>query len=67
VAQLADEVRDSTVYWFTILEVARERGDFVTAAQAQRELQRLGVRVRYGRRALLTSCATTGVEVRRGN
>lgn len=34
-------------YWFAILEIARERGDFDQAAKAKRELQRLGVHVSY--------------------
>jgi hypothetical protein len=46
----ADDVRESAVYWFTILEIAVEAGDHATAADAQRELFRLGVEVRYGTR-----------------
>ena len=40
---------DAPTYWFVILEIARERGDFKRAAEAQRQLRRLGVRVTYGR------------------
>ena len=40
---------DTPIYWFTILELAIDRGDFEQAAEAQRELARLGVRVQYGR------------------
>jgi hypothetical protein len=35
------------VYWFAALERAIEEGDFQKAAHAQRELDRLGVKVRY--------------------
>jgi hypothetical protein len=41
--------RDEPTYWFVVLEIARERGDFARAAEAQRQLERLGVSVRYGR------------------
>lgn len=37
------------VYWFVVLETALERSDFPTAAQAQQELERLGVHVQYER------------------
>jgi hypothetical protein len=36
-------------WWFLRLEAAVERGDHAAAAEAQRELERLGVSVRYGR------------------
>jgi hypothetical protein len=36
-------------WWFFRLEAAVERGDHQAAAEAQRELDRLGVRVAYGR------------------
>lgn len=39
--------RDQPVYWFAVLEIARERGDFDRAAEAKRQLQRLGVCVSY--------------------
>lgn len=35
------------VYWFAVLDMARERGEFDRAAKAQRELKRLGVVVRF--------------------
>jgi hypothetical protein len=38
---------DSPVYWFVVLHQARDSGDFATAAQAVRELERLGVSVIY--------------------
>ncbi len=41
------EVRDSPIYWFVVLEAARTRGDFDTAATAKRELDRLGIRLSY--------------------
>jgi len=40
---------DWPLYWFAKLEKAVEEGDHQTAAEAQRELARLGVRVAYGR------------------
>ena len=43
------EVRDSPTYWFVVLDAARLRGQYDLAAEADRELRRLGVRVTYGR------------------
>jgi hypothetical protein len=43
-------VRDSPVYWFTLLEAARRYGDYSTAAEADRELRRLGVQVSHRRK-----------------
>lgn len=43
----SDPVRNWPLWWFARLEAAIERGDFQTAARAQRELERLGVTVRY--------------------
>jgi hypothetical protein len=40
---------DWPLYWFARLEKAVEEGDHQSAAEAQRELKRLGVRVCYGR------------------
>jgi hypothetical protein len=40
---------DWPVWWFVRLEKAVEDGDHDAAARAQRELERLGVVVRYGR------------------
>jgi hypothetical protein len=40
-------VKDSPTYWFVLLENARSRCDFELAAQARRELSRLGVQVTY--------------------
>jgi len=37
------------VTWFCVLERAREKHDFQRAAEAQRELVRLGVHVKYTR------------------
>jgi hypothetical protein len=43
--------RDWPLWWFARLETAIERGDYQAAAHAQRELERLGVTVKYrGRR-----------------
>jgi hypothetical protein len=41
------EYADSPVAWFVMLERARQESDFEAAAQAQRELKRLGVIVRF--------------------
>jgi hypothetical protein len=38
------------VYWFVVLEAARECGDYATAAEADRGLKRLGVQVSHKRR-----------------
>jgi hypothetical protein len=35
------------LWWFSQLESAVKRGDYLIAAKAQRELERLGVTVRY--------------------
>lgn len=39
--------RDQPTYWFAILDIARERSDFARAAEAQRQLRRLGVEVSF--------------------
>lgn len=39
--------RNEPTYWFAVLEIARERGDFHRAAVAKQELERLGVRISY--------------------
>ncbi len=44
-----EPVEDLPIYWFARLETAVARGDHVAAAEAQRQLARLGVRVNYGR------------------
>jgi hypothetical protein len=49
----AQDHRDQPVYWFVVLEQARERSDFESAANAKQELERLGVRVSYRRREAL--------------
>ena len=43
----ARDHRDEPTYWFAVLEIARERGDFEQAADAKSELKRLGVNVSY--------------------
>ena len=45
----ARDHRQEPTYWFAILEIAREQGDFEQAAEAQRQLLRLGVRITYDR------------------
>ena len=44
-----DDYTDQPMYWFILLDKAVERGDHAAAAEAQRQLDRIGVRVRYGR------------------
>jgi hypothetical protein len=40
-------VQELPVYWFSILDQAIQQGDLELGAQAQRELERLGVHVAY--------------------
>jgi hypothetical protein len=44
-----ERLADWPLWWFAHLEAAVERGDHAAASKAQRQLQRLGVEVRYGR------------------
>ena len=46
-AKSSDPICDWPLWWFARLETAIERGDYEAAAEAQRNLERLGVRVRY--------------------
>jgi hypothetical protein len=39
--------RNEPTYWFAVLEMARERGDWDGADEATRQLIRLGIKVRY--------------------
>jgi hypothetical protein len=48
-ATAQEPVIEWPVWWFVRLEAAVERGDHAAAAEAQRELEHLGVQVRYGR------------------
>jgi hypothetical protein len=48
-------ISDMPIYWFARLEKAVEQGDYQTAADAQKQLARLGVRVVYGRPQQVTS------------
>ena len=50
-------ITDVPIYWFARLDRAIEEGGFEAAAEAQRNLERLGVIVRYGRpeRRVVTS------------
>jgi hypothetical protein len=56
-------VQDEPVYWFVLLEKARHRGAFDEAARAVRELERLGVSVRF-RKGRATCRAKPGVPAR---
>jgi hypothetical protein len=47
VTEADPRIRNSPVYWFAVMEDARRLGQFTRAEQARRELERLGVRVRY--------------------
>ena len=42
-------IADWPAYWFIALEQARERGDSRRAAEAKRELERLGAKVTFRR------------------
>lgn len=44
-------IASSPVYWFVLMELSRDHGDFLQAAQAQSELERLGISVAYERKA----------------
>lgn len=44
------EAIDSPTAWFCALEAAKNRNDFAAAAEAVRQLRRLGVEVRFLRR-----------------
>jgi hypothetical protein len=46
-AKAQSDAEDSVAAWLLTLELARLRGDFSKAADAQRELARRGVIVRY--------------------
>ncbi len=39
--------RNEPTYWFAVLEIARENGDYEGAADAKEQLKRLGVCVNY--------------------
>jgi len=41
------DYRKEPTYWFAVMEIARERGNFERAAEAKRALQQLGVNVSY--------------------
>jgi hypothetical protein len=41
---------DDPVIWLLLLERGRRTGDFDLAARARSELERLGIRIVYGRR-----------------
>ena len=45
--QSDESYRDSPTAWFAVLEVARREQDFERAAEAVRQLKRLGVIVRF--------------------
>ena len=60
----ATEAKRQPVYWFLILEDAANNGDHITAAEAQRELARMGIRVNYGRATDATEEATPTTEAK---
>lgn len=47
---MSDTDRDDALTWILLLERGRRTGDFALAAEAQRQLARLGIRVTYGHR-----------------
>jgi hypothetical protein len=61
VPAIQDSLTDWPLWWFSRLEAAIERGDYSAAAEAQRELERLGVTVIYrGRQPLRLERKATG-------
>lgn len=58
-AKSAKRPEDWPVYWFAKLELAVESGDHRTAADVQKQLERLGVRVQYGIPARSTTTEAT--------
>lgn len=44
-----EELRQSPTFWFAVLDQAKEAGDWDRAKQAETELRRLGVEVRFRR------------------
>lgn len=44
-----DFVKDSPVYWFALMELAKNDRDFESALNAQRQLERLGVFITFRR------------------
>lgn len=55
----SDHVRDWPLWWFSRLEAAIDRGDYQAAADAQRELSRLGIKVHYPGRYRMREVVTT--------
>jgi len=47
--ELDRKIKDSPSYWFSVLQTAVELNDYQLAAEAQRELERLDVEVKFGR------------------
>jgi hypothetical protein len=47
--KIEPEIRQNPIGLFFILEDSRHKGDFARAAEAQKELLRLGIVVRYKR------------------
>lgn len=43
------EIRNAPIYWFCVMERARETGDFQRAMHAKQQLERLGIQVAYHR------------------
>ena len=57
----ARKPKDSPAYWMVLLDLARSRDDYDRAAQAQRELARLGVKITYSPTAMSRAIAGKGV------
>jgi len=55
----SDDPTDCPTAWFSVLERARREGDDARAAEAQNELLRLGVVVRFPRRADTGECGVS--------
>jgi hypothetical protein len=52
IRSVSERVKDSPSYWFSVLQTGIDLSDFEIAAEAQRELKRLGVEVKYRKTSL---------------
>ena len=64
-ARIPSKISDWPLWWFSRLEAAIERGDYLGAAKAQRELERLGVIVIYRGRQRVRPARRVPIDVER--
>jgi hypothetical protein len=57
-AKFTSPIVDWPAYWFILLDRYLQEGELEAAAEAQRQLDRLGVEVRYRARPLAATGAT---------